>query len=82
MTILPIHGPNRFQLGIFAANADGGLTVTKVPECWTAAWPEIVHAAQLADRAGIEFFLPIARWKGFEGETNARRWPTTPRWTT
>ena len=25
MTIHPIHGPNRFKLGIFAANADGGL---------------------------------------------------------
>jgi alkanesulfonate monooxygenase SsuD/methylene tetrahydromethanopterin reductase-like flavin-dependent oxidoreductase (luciferase family) len=28
----------------------------------------------MADRAGLEFFLPIARWKGFGGETNAREW--------
>lgn len=73
MTPHPMHGPNRFKLGIFATNADGGLTVTKVPERWSAAWPDIVRAAQIADRAGIDFFLPIARWKGFEGETNARQ---------
>jgi len=69
----PLHGPNRFKLGIFSANADGGLTLTKVPERWPARWPEIVEVAQMADKAGIEFFLPIARWKGFEGETNSRQ---------
>ena len=70
----PLHGPNRFKLGIFAANADGGLALTRVPERWPARWPEIVEVAQMADRAGIEFFLPIARWKGFGGETNSREW--------
>lgn len=74
MTVHPIYGPNRFKLGIFAANADGGLTVTKVPERWPAAWEGVVAAARIADRAGIEFFLPIARWKGFEGETNSRQY--------
>jgi alkanesulfonate monooxygenase SsuD/methylene tetrahydromethanopterin reductase-like flavin-dependent oxidoreductase (luciferase family) len=28
----------------------------------------------MADRAGLEFFLPIARWKGFGGITNSREW--------
>ncbi|WP_435170707.1 LLM class flavin-dependent oxidoreductase [Falsirhodobacter sp. 1013] len=69
----PMHGPNRFKLGIFSANADGGLTLTKVPERWPAKWGEIVEVAQMADRAGIEFFLPIARWKGYRGETNSRQ---------
>ncbi|WP_118135884.1 LLM class flavin-dependent oxidoreductase [Oceanicella sp. SM1341] len=69
----PMHGANRFKLGIFSANADGGLTLTKVPERWPARWPEIVQVVQMADAAGIEFFLPIARWKGFEGETNSRQ---------
>jgi FMNH2-dependent dimethyl sulfone monooxygenase len=68
----PIYGPNRFKLGIFSANADGGLTLTTVPERWPAKWPEIVKLAQMADRAGFEFFLPIARWKGFGGTTNSR----------
>jgi len=68
----PMRGPNRLKLGIFSANADGGLTLTRVPERWRAAWPDVVAVAQMADRAGLEFFLPIARWRGFGGETNAR----------
>ena len=55
-------------------NSDGGLTLTKVPERWPAIWSEIVEVAQLADRAGFEFLLPIARWKGFGGEMNSREW--------
>jgi FMNH2-dependent dimethyl sulfone monooxygenase len=70
----PMHGPNRFKLGIFSANADGGLTLTKVAERWAARWAEVVEVARMADRAGIEFFLPIARWKGFGGEVNSREW--------
>jgi alkanesulfonate monooxygenase SsuD/methylene tetrahydromethanopterin reductase-like flavin-dependent oxidoreductase (luciferase family) len=69
----PMYGPNRFKLGVFSTNADGGLTVTRVPERWQATWPEIVEAARIADRAGLEFFLPIARWRGYGGETNARQ---------
>ena len=70
----PMHGPNRFKLGVFSANADGGLTLTKVKERWPATWPGVIQVAQMADRAGIEFFLPIARWKGFGGEMNSREW--------
>ncbi|MGH7212857.1 MAG: LLM class flavin-dependent oxidoreductase, partial [Acetobacteraceae bacterium] len=33
---------------------------------------DIVEVARMADRAGIEFYLPIARWKGFGGATNSR----------
>jgi alkanesulfonate monooxygenase SsuD/methylene tetrahydromethanopterin reductase-like flavin-dependent oxidoreductase (luciferase family) len=62
----PMRGANKFKLGVFSANSDGGLTLTRVPERWPARWSEIVEVAQMADRAGIEFFLPIARWKGFE----------------
>ena len=48
--------------------------LTRVPERWPARWDEVVEVAQMADRAGIEFFLPIARWKGFGGEMNSREW--------
>ena len=70
----PMHGPNKFKLGVFSMNSDGGLTLTKVPERWPARWNEIVEVSQMADRAGIEFILPIARWKGFGGEMNSREW--------
>ncbi|MBI3436251.1 MAG: LLM class flavin-dependent oxidoreductase [Proteobacteria bacterium] len=70
----PMRGSNKFKLGVFSMNSDGGLTLTKVPERWPAQWKEIVEVAQMADRAGIEFILPIARWKGFGGEMNSREW--------
>lgn len=73
-TTHPMHGPNKFKLGVFSMNSDGGLTLTKVPERWPARWDEIVEVSQMADRAGIEFILPIARWKGFGGEMNSREW--------
>ena len=63
---------NTFKLGLFGANADGGLAVTTVPERWAARWADIQAVTQMADELGLEFFLPIARWKGFGGQTNAR----------
>ncbi len=68
----PLKGPNRFKLGIFSTNADGGLAITDVPERWTASWDDNVAAATIADRAGLEFVLPIARWKGFGGKNRVR----------
>jgi dimethylsulfone monooxygenase len=70
----PMRGPNAFKLGVFSINADGGLTLTRVPERWPALWSEIVEVARMADTAGLEFILPIARWKGFGGEMNSREW--------
>jgi alkanesulfonate monooxygenase SsuD/methylene tetrahydromethanopterin reductase-like flavin-dependent oxidoreductase (luciferase family) len=70
----PLKGPNRLKLGVFSANADGGLTITDVPERWKAGWDDNLTAAQIADRAGLEFFLPIARWAGFGGKNQGREW--------
>lgn len=70
----PLKGPNKFKLGVFSANADGGLAITDVPERWRAGWDDNLNAAGIADRAGIEFFLPIARWKGFGGKNRVREW--------
>ena len=69
-----MRGPNPFKLGVFSANADGGLSFTTVPERWAARWDEVQQAAVIADRGGMDFFLPIARWKGFGGTTQAREW--------
>lgn len=70
----PMHGPNPFKLGVFSANADGGLSFSTVPERWRAGWDEIQLAAQIADRGGLEFFLPIARWRGYGGASKVREW--------
>ena len=70
----PLKGANKLKLGVFSSNADGGLTITDVPERWKAGWDDNVTAAQIADRAGLEFFLPIARWAGFGGKNHVREW--------
>ena len=70
----PLKGPNRLKLGIFSPNADGGLAITDVPERWLASWNDNLTAAQIADRAGLEFVLPIARWRGFGGRNKVREW--------
>jgi FMNH2-dependent dimethyl sulfone monooxygenase len=61
---------NRLKLGLFGLNCSGGLTMTKAPERWDPSWDNNLAAAQLADEAGLEFLLPIARWQGYRGETD------------
>jgi dimethylsulfone monooxygenase len=61
---------NRLKLGLFGANCSSGRAVTMVPERWSGSWSDCVRLAQMADRAGIEFVLPIGRWKGYGGETD------------
>lgn len=61
---------NKFKLGFFAANCSGGMAVTKIDDRWNNTWENNLKMAQLADEAGIEFLLPIARWIGYGGETN------------
>ena len=67
-----MFGPNPFKLGVFGYLHFGGGAYTLVPERWQAKWDDIVGVAQIADRAGIEFMLPIARWKGVKGKQNQR----------
>ncbi len=70
----PLKGPNRLKLGVFSPNADGGLAITDVPERWCARWDDVLTVAQIADRKGLDFFLPIARWAGFGGKNKVREW--------
>jgi hypothetical protein len=65
-----MYNSNALKLGLFAANCSSGNAATKVPERWDASWEHNVALARLADAAGIDFFLPIARWKGYPGESN------------
>ena len=64
-----MQNANRFKLGLFGMNCSGSVATT-APERWNAGWPENREAARLADAAGIEFLLPIARWLGYGGVTD------------
>jgi FMNH2-dependent dimethyl sulfone monooxygenase len=65
-----MRGGNAFKLGLFAPNCSGGITMTTAPEAWEASWDNNQKLAQMADEAGIEFILPVARWHGYGGKTN------------
>ena len=67
----PILGPNRFKLGLFSANCDGGASLSLAPERWACEWDEVAALARMADDAGIDFILPIAKWRGLGGATDS-----------
>ena len=67
---IAMYNGNALKIGLFGANCSSGRSATKVPERWSATWPECLALARLADDAGIDFMLPIARWKGYGGDTD------------
>jgi alkanesulfonate monooxygenase SsuD/methylene tetrahydromethanopterin reductase-like flavin-dependent oxidoreductase (luciferase family) len=58
------------KLGLFGPNCSNGRSYTTVPERWDASWSNNLELAQLADDVGLECVVPIARWKGYGGQTN------------
>jgi FMNH2-dependent dimethyl sulfone monooxygenase len=65
-----MYNENVLKIGLFGANCSSGRAVTMVPERWQASWRDNVALAQMADAAGIDFLLPIGRWKGYGGDTD------------
>jgi FMNH2-dependent dimethyl sulfone monooxygenase len=65
-----LYNGNALKIGLFGANCSSGRAATKVPERWSASWPDCLRLARLAESAGIDFLLPIGRWKGYGGETD------------
>ena len=65
-----MHNRDGLKLGFFGANCSSGLAATLVPERWSGSWEDNLRLVRLADDAGIDFMLPIARWKGFGGASN------------
>jgi alkanesulfonate monooxygenase SsuD/methylene tetrahydromethanopterin reductase-like flavin-dependent oxidoreductase (luciferase family) len=59
----PIFNSNKLKLGTFTTNAVPNLTFA--PERRDPTWAGIVEGARLADDAGLEAIVPIARWKGY-----------------
>ena len=67
---LELYSRNKLKLGLLGANCSSGRAVTKVPERWNGSWPDCLRLARMADEAGIEFMLPVGRWKGYGGDTD------------
>ena len=65
-----MYNANALKIGLFGANCSSGRAVTVVPERWSGSWKDGLALAQAADEAGIDFMLPIGRWKGYGGDTD------------
>ena len=65
-----MHNGNRLKRGLFGSNCSSGRAVTTVGERWSGDWPDNLKLARVADEAGIDFLLPVARWKGYGGDTD------------
>jgi dimethylsulfone monooxygenase len=65
-----MYNGNALKIGLFGLNCSSGRAVTRVPERWSGSWPDNVRLARMADDAGIDFLLPVGRWKGYGGNTD------------
>jgi alkanesulfonate monooxygenase SsuD/methylene tetrahydromethanopterin reductase-like flavin-dependent oxidoreductase (luciferase family) len=67
---MAMYTDNALKIGLFGPNCSSGRCVTTVPERWTGNWEDNLALARMADAAGIEFMLPVGRWKGYGGDTD------------
>jgi alkanesulfonate monooxygenase SsuD/methylene tetrahydromethanopterin reductase-like flavin-dependent oxidoreductase (luciferase family) len=67
---MAMYNDNALKIGLFGANCSSGRAVTLVPERWSGSWADNLRLARMADDAGIDFMLPIGRWKGYGGDTD------------
>jgi alkanesulfonate monooxygenase SsuD/methylene tetrahydromethanopterin reductase-like flavin-dependent oxidoreductase (luciferase family) len=67
---ISMYNENAFKIGVFGFNCSSGRTATTIPERWRADWPDCLKLAKICDDAGIDFLLPIGRWKGYGGDTD------------
>ena len=65
-----MYNANVLKIGLFGANCSSGRAVTLVPERWSGSWPDNLRLAKMADEGGLDFLLPIARWKGYGGDSD------------
>ncbi len=65
-----MYNRNAFKIGLFGSNCSSGRAVTTAPERWSGSWADNLALARMADDAGIDFMLPVGRWKGYGGATD------------
>lgn len=67
---LAMSNNNKLKIGLFGANCSSGRAVTLVRERWSGSWSDNLQLARMSDEAGLDFLLPVARWKGYGGDTD------------
>ena len=65
-----LNGNNRFKLGLFGLNVDNACAITTIDGVFHPTWDNVKRLTRMADNAGFEALVPVARWRGFGGVTN------------
>ncbi|GAA4852982.1 LLM class flavin-dependent oxidoreductase [Actinomycetospora corticicola] len=58
------------KLGVFSFNVSGGLNPSTRPRRYHVGWEHTSAIARRAEDMGFEFVLPVAKWRGYGGETD------------
>ena len=58
----PIFNNNKIKLGTFATNTIGSVQ-SSAPDAYCPSWENSLRLAKIADRAGFEAILGLARWR-------------------
>jgi dimethylsulfone monooxygenase len=66
----PLFNDNKLKLGLFGVNVSNGWAITTVEGRHEVTWPTSLAIARTADKHGYEAMVPVARWRGFGGESN------------
>lgn len=61
---------SKLKLGVFSFNCSGGLNISALPRKYHVSWEHTSAIARLADGLGLDFLLPVAKWRGFGGVTD------------
>ena len=67
----PLFNDRKLKLGTFSTNLAYAGALTTVEGTHEATWPAVISLAKMADKMEFEAIVPVARWRGFGGETNA-----------
>src|SRR5205814_2551412 len=64
-----ITGQTACQAMLSSATSSSGRAFSLGPAHWPGNWRDNLRLVRMADEAGIDFMLPIGRWKGYGGDT-------------
>lgn len=63
-------GTSRLKLGVFSLNCSGGGNPSTYPRDYRVSWEHTSAIARRADAIGFDFLVPVAKWRGYGGDTD------------
>ncbi|MFA5122322.1 LLM class flavin-dependent oxidoreductase [Zavarzinia sp.] len=64
------NADSRLKLGVFSMNCSGGTSASTLPRDYRVTWEHSSAIVRRAEAIGFDFVIPVAKWRGFGGETD------------